>query len=68
MVEFKGLTANLHYRDVAECDRPAIETTVRAAVALVGDMFRLNPGKKVFEILPRTGCPKGRQCAGSTTT
>lgn len=59
MVEFKGLTASIHYRRAAESDRPAIETTVRAAVARMGDSFRLNPGRKVFEILPRTGWHKG---------
>jgi trehalose-phosphatase len=60
MVEFKGLTASIHYRRVAEPDRPAIETAVRSAVARVGDLFRLNPGRKVFEILPRTGWHKGQ--------
>ena len=59
MVEFKGLTASVHYRRAAESDRPAIEAAVRAAVAHVGDLFRLNPGRKVFEILPRTGWHKG---------
>lgn len=59
MVEFKGLTASVHYRRAAECDRPAIERAVRAAVARLGDLFRLHLGKKVFEILPRTGWHKG---------
>ena len=59
LVEFKGLTASVHYRKAAESDCPAIEIAVRAAVARVGDLFRLNPGKKVFEILPRTGWHKG---------
>ena len=59
MVEFKGLTASVHYRKAAESDRPAIETAVRAAVARVGNLFRLNRGKKVFEILPRTAWHKG---------
>jgi trehalose 6-phosphate phosphatase len=59
MVEFKGLTASVHYRRAAASDRPAIETAVRVALARVGDSFRLNPGKKVFEILPRTSWHKG---------
>jgi trehalose 6-phosphate phosphatase len=59
MVEFKGLTASVHYRRAAESDRPAIETAVRAAVACTGDSFRLNPGRKVLEILPRNGWHKG---------
>jgi len=72
MVEFKGLTASIHYRRAAESDPPAIETTVHAAVARRGDLFRLNPGEKVFEILPRTGWHKGSavcwETHGSTTT
>jgi trehalose-phosphatase len=59
MVEFKGLTASVHYRKAAESDRPQIETAVRTAVARVGNLFRLNRGKKVFEILPRTAWHKG---------
>jgi trehalose 6-phosphate phosphatase len=59
IVEFKGLTGSVHYRKAAESDRPAIETAVRAAVARMGDLFRLNRGKKVFEILPRTSWHKG---------
>ena len=59
MVEFKELTATVHYRRAAEYDCPAIEIAVRSAVARVGDLFRLNPGKKVFEILPRTSWHTG---------
>jgi trehalose 6-phosphate phosphatase len=59
LVEFKGLTASIHYRRAAAADRSRIEDSVRAAVARTGDLFRVNPGRKVFEIMPRTGWHKG---------
>lgn len=59
IVEFKGLTASIHYRQVAESDPPTVEEAVRAAVVRAGDLFRLNPARKVFEIMPRTGWHKG---------
>jgi trehalose 6-phosphate phosphatase len=58
-VEFKGLTASIHYRRAAAADRPGIEESVRVAVAGTGNLFRVNPGRKVFEIMPRTGWHKG---------
>lgn len=59
MVEFKGLTASVHFRQAAAADRPHIEDTVRAVVGRAGGLFRLNPGRKVFEIMPRSGWHKG---------
>jgi trehalose-phosphatase len=59
IVEFKGLTAAIHYRQADKSDYPAIEAAVRAAVARAGNLFRLNPGRKVLEIMPRTGWHKG---------
>jgi trehalose-phosphatase len=59
IVECKRLTASVHYRQAAEADRAVIEKTARAAVARAGDRFRLSQGRKVFEILPRTGWHKG---------
>jgi trehalose 6-phosphate phosphatase len=59
LVEFKGLTASIHYRRAAAADRSRIEDLVRAAVARTGNLFRVNPGLKVFEIMPRTGWHKG---------
>jgi trehalose 6-phosphate phosphatase len=58
-VEFKGLTASIHYRRAAAADHSRIENSVRAAVAGTGNLFRVNPGRKVFEIMPRTGWHKG---------
>jgi trehalose 6-phosphate phosphatase len=59
LVEFKGLTASIHYRRAAEPDRPDIEHAVRAAVARTGRLFRINRGRMVLEIMPRTGWHKG---------
>jgi trehalose-phosphatase len=58
-VEFKGLTATVHYRQAAESSRPAVEAAVRAATAGAGGVLQVNPGRKVFEIAPRTGWNKG---------
>jgi trehalose 6-phosphate phosphatase len=59
IVEDKGLTASIHYRQAAEFDLPAIEEAVRTSVAAAGALFRLNTGRKVLEIVPRTGWHKG---------
>jgi trehalose-phosphatase len=59
LVEFKGLTASVHYRKAAESALPAVETIMLAAVAREGRFFHMNQGLKVFEILPRTGWHKG---------
>jgi len=58
MVENKGLTASVHYRLVAAEAVPAVFQTVYDAVQQAGD-FRLNPGRKVYEIAPRTNWNKG---------
>jgi trehalose-phosphatase len=58
-VERKGLTASVHYRQAAEADRPQILQIVYSAIARHGDLFRVNPGRKVFDIVPRTNWHKG---------
>lgn len=60
IVEFKGLTTAIHYRQAKESDVVRIEKAVRAALASVTASFHQTQGKKVFEILPRTGWHKGR--------
>lgn len=59
MVEDKGLSASVHYRQAAADQVPAIEDAVRYAVASAGAWFRLQPGRKSLEIVPRTGWHKG---------
>ena len=59
LVEFKGLTASVHYRRATKSCRAEIEAAVRAAVACSGGGLHMNPGRKVFEIVPGTGWHKG---------
>jgi trehalose-phosphatase len=58
-VEYKGLTAAVHYRMAAEADWTRIEQIVYAATARNGALFHVNPGRKVFDIVPRTNWHKG---------
>jgi len=59
IVECKGLTASVHYRLAAEADRARIQQTVYAMTARNGARFRVNPGRKIFDIVPRTSWHKG---------
>ncbi len=59
IVEDKGLTTSVHYRQADPLDFPVIEDAVRSSVAAAGALFRLNTGRKVLEIVPRTGWHKG---------
>jgi len=63
IVECKGLTASVHYRLAAEADRGRIQQTVYAATARNGGLFRVNPGRKIFDIVPRTNWHKGAAVA-----
>ncbi len=59
IVEHKGLTASVHFRLAASADVPEIQTAVYEAVSRYGSLFRVNPGRKVLEIVPRTDWHKG---------
>jgi trehalose-phosphatase len=59
LVEDKGLTTSVHFRQADESDVPVVEQAVRAGVATAGAWFRLNTGREVFEIVPRTNWHKG---------
>jgi len=59
LAECKGLTASVHYRLAADADIAEIQAAVYAAVARNGGLFRVNPGRKVLEIVPRTDWHKG---------
>jgi trehalose-phosphatase len=58
-VEFKGLSASVHYRRAAVSCRPGIQAMVLAAVARTGGLFHMNSGLKVFDVVPNTGWNKG---------
>lgn len=59
ILEYKGLTASIHYRQAAQADVAKVEAAVYAVVARNSASFRVNPGRKVFEIVPRTDWHKG---------
>jgi trehalose 6-phosphate phosphatase len=59
LVEDKGPTASLHYRNVAPADTPRLLEILNAVVASHSDHFFVRSGKKVFEILPRVQWDKG---------
>jgi trehalose-phosphatase len=59
ILECKGLTASVHYRLAAERDWARIQQAVYAATARNGALFRVNPGRKVFDIVPRTNWHRG---------
>jgi trehalose 6-phosphate phosphatase len=58
-LEFKGLTASVHYRMAAVDDYQRLHVAVFAAVERSSPLFRVNLGRKVMEILPRTSWHKG---------
>jgi trehalose 6-phosphate phosphatase len=58
-VEDKGLTASVHYRNVASAGVSRLSEIVAAAIAPHKDLFLLRHGKKVFEVLPRVPWDKG---------
>ena len=59
LVENKGLTASVHYRQAAAEDQARIQQAVYGAIARNGALFRANPGRKIFDIVPRTNWHKG---------
>jgi len=59
IVERKGLTGTVHYRLASQSGSAEIERIVFAGVARYGALFRVNPGAKIFDIVPRTNWHKG---------
>jgi len=58
-VEDKSLTASVHFRQARAHEEEGIAHIVRSALTPYSAIFQLNPGKKVFEIVPRTKWHKG---------
>jgi trehalose 6-phosphate phosphatase len=58
LVDYKGLSVSVHYRQVLPEDVGAIQDAVHEAVAGAGN-FRSNTGRKVIEIVPATNWNKG---------
>ena len=66
-VERKGLTSSVHYRLAADADWPKLSNCLRGT-ARHSALFRVNPGRKVLDIVPRTNWHKGAAVNGSTAT
>jgi trehalose 6-phosphate phosphatase len=60
VVEYKGLTTTIHYRQAAVGEIGKIETTVQAAVEEAAISFRTASSKMAIEVVPRTGWHKGK--------
>jgi trehalose-phosphatase len=59
VVETKGVSLSVHYRMVAQEERPLVrQILAEVAKALPG--FRLSAGKQVYELLPDSGWNKGQ--------
>lgn len=63
VVEYKGLTTTIHYRQAAVREIGKIEDTVRAALQHAADSFRAASSKMAIEVVPRTGWHKGKAAA-----
>jgi trehalose-phosphatase len=59
LVENKGLTASVHYRQAQPESVPRIQEVVRMTVARYDPMFLATQGRKVVEIVPATNWNKG---------
>ena len=60
VVEYKGLTTAIHYRQAAVQEIGKIENAVQAAVARAAKSFRTASSKMAIEVVPRTGWNKGK--------
>lgn len=59
IVEDKGLTLSIHYRQVAEADAEQVRHLVHAALAGTDHPFQLSTGNKVYDVRPRVYWNKG---------
>lgn len=59
IIEHKGLTASIHYRQAAKADFEEIQCAVQVSVASTGGLFHVTSGRKVFEVVPHTSWHKG---------
>ncbi len=59
VVEAKGLTTSVHYRNVAASQCEELAQVVRDSIEKDGDRFALSWGHRVWEILPRVSWNKG---------
>jgi trehalose-phosphatase len=60
LVEPKGLTASVHYRNVSPDLRDEVDRRLHQVMAHDLDRFALNPGHHVWEVRPRVSWHKGQ--------
>jgi trehalose 6-phosphate phosphatase len=60
LLEPKSVSLAVHYRMVAEAERPSVEAAVDEVLARHPDELKVTPGKLVYEIQPRIDWDKGR--------
>lgn len=60
LVEPKSVSVAVHYRLVAEAERPRVKAAVDAVLAQHPDELKVTPGKLVYEVQPRIDWDKGR--------
>ena len=61
LLENKGLSLSIHYRNVTRAHRPDFDALVEKLLdKTAGLPIRWRPGKKVWELLPRVAWDKGR--------
>lgn len=63
VVEYKGLTTTIHYRQAAVREIGKIENTVESAVERTPESFCTASSKMAIEVVPRTGWHKGKAAA-----
>ena len=60
LVEPKKASVAIHYRLVAEAERPRVHAVVEALLAENPDELKVTPGKMVYEIQPKVDWDKGK--------
>ncbi len=60
LVEPKSVSVAVHYRLVAEEERPRVRATVEAVLAEHPQELKVTPGKLVYELQPRIDWDKGK--------
>lgn len=62
LVEDKGLTLSVHYRQVEDSQSPAVKSALESVVspALSAGKVRITTGKKVYEVRPAVDWDKGK--------
>ena len=60
VIENKGFTVALHYRQVPESLRPRVQTRAREIARQMADLIEVSEGKCVYDLFPSDGANKGK--------